>query len=873
MADLDERREALRVRRPRRSGPLTLAILAMIGWLAAASPGRAADLAEAERAFRTGRYEDAARLAAEETRNGSWIERWHVLKVQSELALGLDAASLGSLEDGLRRLPGSLALLLLGRDVYRYNGREAEAAALLEVIEARIQSAPSRYATPEGRVLLGRYYLIRGLDARKVLDLFFDVAVKQRPELVEANLAIAELALGKQDAALAATTLAKAPKPALEDPHYHHLLARAFDDDDRVRSEKEIDEALKINPRHVESLLLRASHRIDQERYDEAGEVLERVSAVNRREPRAWAYRAVLAHLRSDPDGEAAAREGALARWLENPEVDHLIGRELSSKYRFAEGSQYQRKALELDPDYQPAKVQLCQDLLRLGGEEEGWKLAAEVFETDGYNVLAYNLTNLRDVLARFRTLTQDGFVVRMDPREADLYGPRVLALLARARKTLVEKYGAKIDGPITVEIFPRKKEFAVRTFGLPGAEGFLGVCFGPVITANSPASQGETPSNWEAVLWHEYCHVVTLHKTKNKMPRWLSEGISVYEEAKENPAWGSPITPRYRAMLLGGDFTPLSRLSSAFLAPKSGMHLQFAYFESALAVEFLVGKFGLEGLRGVLDDLGAGVTLNEALPKRAGMTLEPLDREFADFARKKAEAVAPGMTWEEPDLPPTADSKAIEAWLKDHPKSFPGLRRLASVLVTESDPAKAKEAIERLRVANPDYRGEDNAYVLLAAVCRKTSDPAGERAALEALAAREGDAGPAYPRLMELEEASSDWAGLARDAERMLAVNPLIPTPHRALARASERSGRDAEALAAYKALAILDETDPADTHYRLARLLGKLGRKAEARLEVLKALEEAPRFLEAHALLLELVGPDPSPDPAPLARPPAGR
>jgi tetratricopeptide (TPR) repeat protein len=867
MVEIDEHQGAQRARRTRRRGSLPLAILALASVLVAtsAAQNQAPNIAEAEKAFRVGRYDDAARLAAEEVRNGSWIERWHLLKVRAEMAQGLYPAALASLEDGLRRLPGSVALLLLARDVYRYNGREAEAEAVLDVIDARIRSTPSRYATPEGRVLLGRYFLARGADARKVLDQCYDIAVKQRPDLIEANLATAELALDKQDAALAASTLAKAPKSALEDPYYHYLLARAFEDGDRARSEKTLDEALKINPRHAESLLLRVANRIDKEQYAEAGDLLKQVFAINQQDPRAWAYQAVLAHLRSHPEEEASARKKALASWAENPEVDHIIGRELSNKYRFAEGSEYQRKALEFDPTYMAAKVQLCQDLLRLGQEDEGWKLAAEIFDADGYNVLAFNLTNLRDALSRFRTLKQDGFLVRMDPREADLYGPRVLALLARARKTLGEKYGATIPGPVTVEIFPQKKEFAVRTFGLPGAEGFLGVCFGSVITANSPASQGESPSNWEAVLWHEYCHVVTLNKTRNKMPRWLSEGISVYEEEKEDPAWGSPITPRYRAMLLGEDFKPLSQLSSAFLAPKSGMHLQFAYFESALAVEFLVEKAGMAGLRGVLDDLGAGVTINESLPKRAGMTLEQLDAEFAAFARKKAEAVAPGMTWEEPDLPPTAPSKAVEEWLEKHPKSFPGLRRLAAQLVAESDWPKAKAAIEKLRLADPEYLGEDNAYVLLAAVCRKTSDPAGERSALEALAAREGSAGPAYLRLMELEEAESDWKGLAKDSLRMLAVNPLIPAPHRGLAKASEQLGQDTEALAAYQALAILDESDPADTHFRLARMLAKLGQKAEARREVLKSLEEAPRFLEAHKLLLELVGTEPSKDPTP--------
>ncbi len=173
-----------------------------------------------------------------------------------------------------------------------------------------------------------------------------------------------------------------------------------------------------------------------------------RCSTSIRSKPRAWAYRAVLAHLRGDKEGEASARRSALAQWPSNPEVDHLIGRKLSQKYRFAEGAALQKQALALDPDYLPAKVQLCQDLLRLGDETEGWKLAAEIFSKDGYNVVAYNLVTLRDRLAGFRTLEGDGFVVRMDKREADLYGPRVLALLSRAQEDAVREVRCHDLGP-----------------------------------------------------------------------------------------------------------------------------------------------------------------------------------------------------------------------------------------------------------------------------------------------------------------------------------------------------------------------------------------------------------------------------------------
>ncbi len=496
---------------------------------------------------------------------------------------------------------------------------------------------------------MGRFYLIQGADARKVLDQCYDVVTKQEPDYVEAYFATAEMALSKEDYALAAETLRKAPKAAALDPRFHYLVASALEPEDRAGTAKALAEALKLNPRHVDSLLLKADQLIDGERYKEAEQVLERVLAVNPHEPRAFACRAVLAHLRNDAPAETAARQKALARWAANPEVDHQIGRKLSQKYRFAEGAAYQKQALAIDREYLPAKVQLCQDLLRLGDETEGWRLAEEIFGKDGYNVVAYNLITLRERLAGFRTLTNEGLVVRMEGREADLYGRRVLALLKRARKTLAEKFGVTLKEQVIVEIFPQRKEFAVRTFGLPGADGLLGVCFGRVVTANSPASQGEHPSNWEAVLWHEFCHVITLSKTRNKMPRWLSEGISVYEEGRENPTWATPLDPRFRAMILGDALSPLSRLSSAFLTPKTPLDLQFAYFESALAVDFLVERFGLPALTGLLDDLGAGIAMNEGLPKRTKMTLEQIDEQFARFARERTRKSPPAPPGKNP--------------------------------------------------------------------------------------------------------------------------------------------------------------------------------------------------------------------------------
>src|SRR5262249_50623707 len=140
----------------------------------------------------------------------------------------------------------------------------------------------------------------------------------------------------------------------------------------------------------------------------------------------------------------------------------------------------------------------------------------------------------------------------------------------------------------------------------------------------------------------------------------------------------------------------------------------------------------------------------------------------------------------------------------------------------------------------------------------RRSSDPASEQRILEELAARDGDASPAYLRLMELDETAKDWPSLAKNARRLMAVNPLVPAPHRQLALAAEQLGERDEAITACRALLLVDQSDPAGTHYRLARLLRDANHLKDARREVLKTLEEAPRFLDAHRLLLELVEKD---------------
>ncbi|MEO8271917.1 MAG: tetratricopeptide repeat protein, partial [Aureliella sp.] len=573
-----------------------------------------------------------------------------------------------------------------------------------------------------------------------------------------------------------------------EDPGLRVLLARAWSPSDTEKASEALDASLEINPHHVDALLMQAEELIDAEQFDAAQELIELVFTVNPTETRGWSLRSAIANLRGEYEREGECRKQALATWQTNPEVDYLIGKILSQHYRFAEAVRYQRRSLRLDPSYIPAKFQLAQDLLRSGQDDEGWSLVDQVAETDKYNVVAFNLKTLQEQLAQFTTLQQDGLIVRMDAREGRIYGERVLELLTEARRVLCAKYEHNLSATVTVEIFPRQSDFAIRTFGLPGGAGFLGVCFGSLITANSPASQGNAPTNWESVLWHEFCHVVTLQKTQNRMPRWLSEGISVYEEVERDASWGQSLTPANKQMLLGEDFVPLSQLSGAFLQPKSSLHLQFAYFESSLAVRYLIDTHGLPLLRKLLVDLGAGVPLADAMQRRYGQT-DKLDEDFKRYAHKQASDYLPETDFtpmeEMPDFPARGGLAELQQWLTVHPQSYFGQRQLVQSLIVDKRWDAAREAVERLLELFPGDSAGGGGLTLAASIAREQNDATHERQILERLVGITSDDLPALQRLIELDRQAEDWEGLTHTARLILAAQPLLASGHLALVEA----------------------------------------------------------------------------------------
>ncbi|MEC8474787.1 MAG: tetratricopeptide repeat protein, partial [Planctomycetota bacterium] len=389
------------------------------------------DLDDVRQLINSGKYEEAEAFSNEQVGSGIWNEKWPKTLIECLLVQGKAQPANEIYQAAIKRYPTSLSLRLMGVDVLRQCGLKDEADAASRQILLLMQSAPSRYASRDNLIAMGQYFASQGEDARQILELFYDRVRDSDPTHLGACLASAELALSKNDFKVAAETLKRGLEIAPDDPNVHYYLARTWASSDRKRSGEALNKALQLNPRHPPSLLIKAERAIDAEQYEAAALVLEIITTLNPNHQQAIALRAVLAHLRGDFQQEEKLREEALKTWSTNPKVDHLIGRKLSDKYRFEEGAAYQRRALELDSGYLPAKFQLAQDLLRLGQDQVGWELAKQVANEDPYNVVAVNLLNLNRRIDQFTTVESNGIRLRMAFDEAPIYGQQVMDLLA----------------------------------------------------------------------------------------------------------------------------------------------------------------------------------------------------------------------------------------------------------------------------------------------------------------------------------------------------------------------------------------------------------------------------------------------------------
>ena len=325
-------------------------------------------------------------------------------------------------------------------------------------------------------------------------------------------------------------------------------------------NERGLERALMVNPNSTLALEAQAGMLISQGDKEEGVDRLEQALELNPESLSALGALASLAALeeRMDDFAEYQARVEAFSPG--NAELLGIVAKAFGDDYRFAEAVEYARAAIELDPEYWEGYTLLGSNLIRLGEEDEGKRYLEIGFDNDPFNVMASNMLTLFDSLEDFETRESEHFTVRMTGRDVDVLWPYLEPLLEESWDTLTAKYDFEPEGPILIEIFDRKEDFSVRSVGLPSIGPLVGICFGKVITLISPDT---LVANWQEIVWHEFSHIITLQMTRNRLPRWLSEGVAVWEEGRRGRTGGASrgwtwcAPPRRTSCCRWGGWTP----------------------------------------------------------------------------------------------------------------------------------------------------------------------------------------------------------------------------------------------------------------------------------------------------------------------------
>jgi tetratricopeptide (TPR) repeat protein len=802
-------------------------------------------LKAALRAFNEGRYDDVD--AATEKMDGR-DPAIVALKARAAIARGRYAPAEALLRPVLARAPQSDAALELGL-LQHMLGRPDAAAILGKVAALADTSDDPRDVARAARALraLGRFQEANAAFRDAASALSSDPAVQT---------GWGELFLEKYDKAEALRSFQMALQA---DGRWTPALvgaARALADDNPPQAATLAKRALEVNPSSADAHLFLASEEADASHPADARQSIEKALAVNPSNVAALALRAALAFVADKPqDFEAdVARASAIAP---RDASVFLVASELAARnYRFDEAVALTRRALAIDGDNPRALADLGVQLLRTGDEPAARAALDASFKADGYNKLVFNLLQMMDALDKFVTVRDGDLVVRMHKDEAPVLQEYAVPLAHQALTTMAARYEFTPKGPTLIEIFPKHDDFAVRTIGLPGMIGALGVCFGRVVAIDSPRARPPGEFQWEATLWHELGHVITLQMSNQRVPRWLTEGISEYEEKKARPEWGREMDLTFAGMLNRGETIKLRDLNAAFQSPKL---ISLAYFEASLVVEHMMTAYGQSGVNKLLRAYGLGLDTDAALrtvlntdfdQMQAGFD-QTIERMFG--AMRRAMAMPDGV--EDLGRMPAAGVKTIA---DANPGSFPVQMALGRALRKEGQLDEAMQAFERAAALVPIAGGKDSAHDQMAAIAIQKKDTARAITELTALVAVDFNNIEAPRQLATLlrQAGVEDAAKLAPVYQRIIAIDPFDPDAHAMLGRfALQRDDADGAARE-FRTVIALGPVDRAAAFTDLAESYFKGGKRAEAKKHTLAALEIAPNYERAQDLLLKIVG-----------------
>ena len=450
------------------------------------------------------------------------------------------------------------------------------------------------------------------------------------------------------------------------------------------------------------------------------------------------------------------------------------VGVTLQTAFYDAAGAVEQlRVAVARAPWWTEPQHALGNALIQDGEEDEARRVLDRAQAVDPYNVQTVNYLRVLDELAKFKVFESARFTFKYDPRDDPIVPLYLAPQMDAMYDDLAGQFGYVATKRPIVEVFPDAQSFSVRTSGMPGLETY-GASLGRVMTVVAPRA-GDTlgPFNWARVMRHEFTHTINLTQTHGRVPRWLTEGLAVWEE--KVPYRFANVPPQLYALAIKGAIPEPKQM-------RQGIN-EMGYMAGFWTVRYVDETLGWPAVLKLLDGYGAGKSDDDAFRGATGMDCAQFDVKFDAWAK---EQVKP---WGYDD----ATAKDVEAKTKD-------AEHLTQAGQYEPA-AEAWRAIAQLQPMNPLPPRR------LAGIYLRLNRPAEALPFLLQTLPLELQDSRFAKRVARIQDAAGDAASALAYAKSAMSIDPYDADGHALLATLYAKSGDAAHAAQETQVAALLTE------------------------------------------------------------------
>jgi len=234
---------------------------------------------------------------------------------------------------------------------------------------------------------------------------------------------------------------------------------------------------------------------------------------------------------------------------------------------------------------------------------------------------------------ASWPLLESGHFVLHYEPGTDPEAARLVLKTAEECWKPVKQLLGGEAPERVPLIVY-RDRQSLREGFGWGPEENAMGVYWAGTVRVLSPTDwvvgYGSTETaavfRREGPMAHELAHLLIDFRARGNYPRWLTEGIAQQVEREVTGFAFRPVEVEKE-----GEWYSLAALDRSFdKLPDQ----RLAYRQSVLLVDYLSSIYGPGFPGDLLDALGRGYTINQALISVSGLSASRLEAEFRDWAK-----------------------------------------------------------------------------------------------------------------------------------------------------------------------------------------------------------------------------------------------